>query len=482
LHLSLTIADVHLITLRPEMSGIVVPGKLYGAMASGRPTVFIGPDHCESADTVRQAGCGLTLRPGDAAGLVDALCLLADDSEHAALMGRRGRAAFLAQHEKMLCCARWNAAVADLLAGRGSYIPGPRVPARPKEAPVMPLRRSMASVPALVLAAAVVLAMPTRARADGPQPAAAAAAASVAELQAAHDRALLRDLAAYIAAKPKALDVDQAYMAFFDKAIEHDWFLEHEETARRYLAAFPDGPVRALAQIVATMARAQAGQFGEALQQYQKLMAGLGKSEQEEFAAQFSDSLAQAACTAGAYDIARQVYETLLERYGDSPTLRQKVRDDLNRLAKVGKAAPRLVVKDVDGNPLRFDDLRGRYVLLDFWATWCAPCVAELPRMQAAYSKYHEAGFEVVGVSLDETKTAVQDFIRTRKLPWRQVHNASCGGDLVEAFGVGAIPATFLLDPQGTIIRLELRGPALEQTLSRLLKDPGTVPRIGARP
>jgi peroxiredoxin len=485
LHLSLTVADVHLITMRPELSGIVVPGKLYGAMASGRPTIFIGPDHCESADTVRHAECGLTLRPGDAAGLVEALLRLADDRELAAQMGRHGRAAFLAQHEKTLCCARWNAAVADLLADRSpSPAPIPRPISerqRPKEVPVMPLRRSMVLMPWLVLLAAAPLAMPGRAaRAAGPQP--APPPASVAELQAVHDRALLRDLVAYIGAKPKAPDVDQAYLALFDKAIEHDWFLEHEETARRYLATFPDGPVRALAQIVATMARAQAGQFGEALQQYQKLMSGLGKSEQEEFAAQFTDSLAQAASTAGAYDIARQVYETLLERYGESPTLRQKVRDELNRLAKVGTPAPRLAVKDVDGNTLRIDDFRGRYVLVDFWATWCAPCVAELPRLQAAYAKYHEAGFDVVGVSLDETRAAVQDFIRTRKLPWRQVHNASCGGDFVEAFGVGAIPATFLLDPQGTIIRLELRGPALDQVLSQLIKDSGAAPRIGARP
>jgi peroxiredoxin len=336
--------------------------------------------------------------------------------------------------------------------------------------------------PTIALATGLILgfALSGRARADGPAPP-APPPASVTELLAAHDRVLIRDLAAYIVAKPKAPDLDQAYMALFDKAIEHDWFVDHEETARRYLATYPDGPVRALAQIVATMARAQAGQFGEALQQYQKLMASLGKVEQEEFATQFTDSLAQAASTAGAYDIARQVYETLLERYAESPTLRQKVRDDLNRLALVGKPAPRLVVKDIDGNTFRTDEFRGRYVLVDFWATWCAPCVAELPRVQAAYAKYHEAGFEVVGISLDETKAAVQDFVRTRKLPWRQIHNASCGGDLVEAFGVGAIPATFLLDPQGTIIRLELRGPALDQALSQFMKDPGGVPRIGAR-
>ena len=65
LYASLTLADVHLISMRGEMTGLVVPGKLYGAMAAGRPTLFVGPEHCESADTIRQAGCGLTVRLGD---------------------------------------------------------------------------------------------------------------------------------------------------------------------------------------------------------------------------------------------------------------------------------------------------------------------------------------------------------------------------------------------------------------------------------
>ena len=116
LHASLSVADVHLITMRSEMTGIVVPGKLYGAMASGRPTVFVGPLHCESADTIRQADCGTAVPLGAAAALVEAITTLAADPNLAAEQGRRGRTTFLDRHEKERCCEQWSALIDGLLA------------------------------------------------------------------------------------------------------------------------------------------------------------------------------------------------------------------------------------------------------------------------------------------------------------------------------------------------------------------------------
>jgi glycosyltransferase involved in cell wall biosynthesis len=115
LHESLSLADVHLISMRAEMTGIVVPGKLYGVMASGRPAIFVGPAHCESADTIRQGECGLTVRLGDVDCLVEAIERLAGDAETAREMGERGRAAFLAHHEREECCACWSRTLGDLI-------------------------------------------------------------------------------------------------------------------------------------------------------------------------------------------------------------------------------------------------------------------------------------------------------------------------------------------------------------------------------
>lgn len=125
LHISLSVADVHLISMRREMTGIVVPGKLYGVMASGRPALFVGPEHCESADTVRQADCGLTVRLGDVDGLVEGLTRLAEDPVLVQQMGARGRAAFLGGYEKTSCCTQWNALIGELLPA-----PTPAAPER----------------------------------------------------------------------------------------------------------------------------------------------------------------------------------------------------------------------------------------------------------------------------------------------------------------------------------------------------------------
>ena len=117
LHASLGLADAHLISLRPEMAGICVPGKLYGAMATARPTLFVGPEHCESAGTIREADCGRTFRLGEAAKLADAIVELADDPGLALEMGSRARAAFEAEYEGEALCGRWVELIASL-AGR----------------------------------------------------------------------------------------------------------------------------------------------------------------------------------------------------------------------------------------------------------------------------------------------------------------------------------------------------------------------------
>ena len=130
LQASLAIADVHLISMRPEMTGIVVPGKLYGVMAAGRPVLFVGPEHCETADTVRDAGCGITVTPGDADGVLAALLRFASSPSLARRMGEKGRSAFLIAHDRKICCAQWHELIGNLVSrpDAGGRAPVPTTP------------------------------------------------------------------------------------------------------------------------------------------------------------------------------------------------------------------------------------------------------------------------------------------------------------------------------------------------------------------
>jgi glycosyltransferase involved in cell wall biosynthesis len=144
LHLSLSTADVHLISMRPEMTGIVVPGKLYGVMAAARPALFVGPSHCESADLVRRSGGGIAVPFGDADGVVRALETLSRDRNLARVMGEKGRQAFLTTHEMGPCCYQWLELMRGLARGaRTERRAAPSMtPALAGIAPLQPQSRS----------------------------------------------------------------------------------------------------------------------------------------------------------------------------------------------------------------------------------------------------------------------------------------------------------------------------------------------------
>ena len=121
--------------------------------------------------------------------------------------------------------------------------------------------------------------------------------------------------------------------------------------------------------------------------------------------------------------------------------------------------------------------LAGKVVLVDFWATWCGPCVAEMPNILAQYEKYHAKGFEVVGVSLDEDRAALEAFVAEKKLPWPILFEQS-GGEgwrhpMATKYGISGIPQLILIGRDGNVITLNARGEALAKKLAELFKDAG---------
>ncbi len=138
---------------------------------------------------------------------------------------------------------------------------------------------------------------------------------------------------------------------------------------------------------------------------------------------------------------------------------------------KPGVAFPDFAEKDIKGAPISISQYKGKVVLVDFWATWCGPCVAELPNVLAAYAKYHPKGFEIIGISLDQSADKLKSFITDKNMTWQQYFDGlGWESKLGKKYGVNSIPATYLLDGDGKIVAKNLRGPALERELERLLR------------
>jgi peroxiredoxin len=142
-----------------------------------------------------------------------------------------------------------------------------------------------------------------------------------------------------------------------------------------------------------------------------------------------------------------------------------------SKINPIGSVVADFSQADTAGNPVNISAFRGKYVLLDFWASWCRPCRQENPNVVAAFEKFKDKNFTIVGVSLDQNKKAWIDAIKMDGLNWSHMSDLKGWGNQVAAlFKITSIPQNLLLDPQGRIIAKNLRGGALQGRLTGLLR------------
>lgn len=170
-----------------------------------------------------------------------------------------------------------------------------------------------------------------------------------------------------------------------------------------------------------------------------------------------------------------EVVMALYAKYPDHQLVKEKyaVETSPATATSIGAIAPDLAFPDPDGNIRKLSDLRGKVVLLDFWASWCRPCRGENPHVVAMYQKYHDKGFEVFSVSLDRDKESWKRAIASDGLVWpNHVSDLKYwSSEAARTYGVSSIPSTYLLDQNGRIIAKNLRGEALSNALKQLFGE-----------
>ncbi|MEX0331213.1 MAG: TlpA family protein disulfide reductase [Puniceicoccaceae bacterium] len=172
---------------------------------------------------------------------------------------------------------------------------------------------------------------------------------------------------------------------------------------------------------------------------------------------------------------ARQEYERILSDFTDTELIAKVeklvAQIDMLESLQVGGVFPDLSFSDLEGKAISLADYKGKVVLIDFWATWCPPCIAELPHLLETYQEFNDSGFEIIGISLDKDKEKLESFIAENKMDWPQYYDGKgWDNELSNKYAVSSIPTTYLIGPEGKIIAKDLRGDDLEKAVSQAVE------------
>ena len=188
-------------------------------------------------------------------------------------------------------------------------------------------------------------------------------------------------------------------------------------------------------------------------------------------------SMANARLAEDDFEGAAKFLKSALAIEGLDPQMKQSAEGMLARLEtmkklKIGAPAIEFQTTDIAGKAVSISAYKGKVLLLDFWATWCAPCRAEMPHVKEVYAAYNAKGFDILGVSMDNNRQALDSYLEEQGMKWRQIYDGKgWQAEIGQVYAVGSIPATFLIDKQGKIRYKNLRGDDLKEAVEELLKE-----------
>ncbi len=300
------------------------------------------------------------------------------------------------------------------------------------------------------------------------------------------DRQRIADLAA-LAPKLKDDEAEAAYSELFHLAVTRDQYDSAEKAAEAFLASGKGSPqTRALASFVNIIAASNRKQYDQALTDLDAFLKGMAASNKPDakidpnllFAV--GEAFLQKLIKAREYDAARKVCRLFVADSMD-PQVKEHFASRMKRLAMLGQDAPPIAGTDVDGRKISLADYRGKVVLVDFWATWAPPCVAQMPYYASLQAKYGSKGFQVFGVNVDAAQqqagkdagavsSNVRKFLLGMRVGWPTVMNGRGSQDFAAEYGVTDIPANFLIGKDGKILQVELSDTDLDAAIAKALK------------
>ena len=287
---------------------------------------------------------------------------------------------------------------------------------------------------------------------------------------AKYNDANLAKLAAFLKKHPKAPEREKAlYLRAY-----MTWSLHRYEKAPALYAAllkeFPKSKFTRIARIREAAAYLFSGQAAKALPRLRALKKDY-PGRPEIYARELAYSLSR--CGQQKEALAFMDRVELQMEFAGKKRLLSRISSHFDKIRLIGKPLQKFRVKDFKtGKVISPATLKGKVVLIDFWATWCGPCIAELPNVKRAYEKLHPKGFEIIGISLDSKESALRRFVKKEKMPWPQYFDGKGWKNSIStAHGIRSIPAMWLVDKQGNLVDLSARA-GLEGKVEALLASP----------
>ena len=253
----------------------------------------------------------------------------------------------------------------------------------------------------------------------------------------------------FIAAHPKHKRVDEVYYLLGDALVQLDRVEEGVKVFEALLKNYPSARYVERCLLGLGLAYDKLSKHDAADTAYEKLVnhPKYGSRSQAKFAK-------------------RLLEQDKSQRNGELP---KPAGMGMNPREWIGKPALDFQVMDLKGEKLALAQYRGQVVLLDFWATWCPPCIAEMPNLKKTYEKYKAQKFQVIGISLDRSAEPLNAYIEKEKLGW--LHYWDKSRKVSTMYKVGGIPSTFLIDGEGVIRKTNLRGSALKTAVAQLVQE-----------